>query len=117
MVKAWDFDSHMRAFEPHHPCHTKIYERVIHIGTETQLGTAERVCVYFHNGSRLEVLGTAIDMEISDGFSKNVASPPGKVLMRRPAPSLSVTVSGDINLMLFGVEEQPVNISTLDGLI
>lgn len=37
--------------------------------------------------------------------------------MRSPIPSLSITVSGDINLMLFGVEEQPVNISTLEGLI
>lgn len=90
---------------------------MIHIGSKTQLGAPERVCIYFDNGSRVEVLGTSIDMEVSDGFSKNVASSPGKVLMRRPAPSLSVTVSGDINLMLFGVEEQPVNISTLEGLI
>ena len=75
------------------------------------------MCIYFENGSRVEVLGTSIDMEVSDGFSKNVASSPGQVLMRRPAPNLSVTVSGDITLMLFDTEEQPVNISTLDGLI
>ena len=90
---------------------------MIHIGSKTQLGSPERVCIYFDNGSRVEVLGTSVDMEVSDGFSRKAATSFGEVCLHRPDPSLSITVSGDINLMLFGVEEQPVNISTLEGLI
>jgi hypothetical protein len=56
-------------------------------------------------------------MEISDRFSRKAATSFGEAYLHRPDPSLSITVSGDINLMLFGVEEQPVNISTLEGLI
>lgn len=95
----------------------QIHERVIHIGIETQIGTPERVCVYFRNDSRLDVLGTAIDMEISNVRSHDVTNMPGEVLTRLPISSLSITVSGDIKLAFFGVEEQPVNISTLEDLI
>ena len=91
---------------------------MIYIGTETQLGTPEWVCVYFHNGHKLEVFGTTIDTELSAGFPQDtMIGSSGEVLMRRPSPTLSVTVSGDMNLMLFDAEEQPVSISTLDGLI
>ena len=95
----------------------QIHERVIHIGIETRIDTPERVCVYFRNGSRLDVLGTATNMEISNGRSHDVTNLSGEVLMRPPIPSLSITVSGDIKLAFFGVEEQPVNISTLEDLI
>lgn len=84
---------------------------------KTQIGTPERVCVYFSNGHRLDVLGTATNMEISNVYSHDVTNLSGDVLMRFTNPSLSITVSGDINLAFVGVEEQPVNISTLDGLI
>lgn len=80
---------------------------------KAQIGTPERVCVYFSNGPRLDVLGTAINMEISN----DVTNLSGDALMRLSIPSLSITASGDINLAFFGVEEQPVNISTLEGLI
>lgn len=62
------------------------------------------MCIYFDNGSRVEVLGTSVDMEVSDGFSRKAATSFGEVYLHRPDPSLSMqehvdtAISSTVNL-------------------
>ena len=90
---------------------------MIHISNETIFDNPERVCVYFKNGSKLEVLGTTTDIDICNDQIQDICQPLGIAYPRYLAPSLSVTVSGDLKLILTETEDQSVVIKTLDGLL
>lgn len=74
--------------------------------------------MYFKNGSALDFFGEAVDMDWFqyDPFI-DASKPLNQTYLHRPTPSLSITVSGDLKLMLTVPEEQPVAIKTLDGLL
>ena len=82
-----------------------------------KFGNPERVCVYFENGSILEVLGIKTDIDIDNDPLQDICQPMGRYYPRRPAPRLIVTVSGDLKLMVTDTNEQSVAINTLDGLL
>lgn len=74
--------------------------------------------MYFKNGYALDVLGEAVDMDFFqyDPFI-NASKPLSQTYLHRPTPSLSVTVSGNLKLLLADTKEQPIAIKTLDGLL
>ena len=90
---------------------------MIYISSDIAFGNPERVCVYFKNGSKLEVLGTTTDIDICNDHLQDICQPLGRAYPRHLAPSLSVTVSGDLKLILTETEDQSVVIKTLDGLL
>lgn len=74
--------------------------------------------MYFKNGSALDVFGEAVDMDWFqyDPFI-NAPKPFSQTYLHRLTPNLSITVSGDLKLMLTDTEDQSVVIKTLDGLL